>query len=83
MKTTHSFDYVVVGGGSAGAAVAARLSEDPEVTVGLLEAGPTDTDKDVVLELNRWMELLESGYDWDYPIEEQENGTSHMRHARA
>ena len=74
MKTTHSFDYVVVGGGSAGAAVAARLSEDPEVTVGLLEAGPTDTDKDVVLELNRWMELLESGYDWDYPIEEQENG---------
>ena len=83
MKTTHSFDYVVVGGGSAGAAVAARLSEDPEVTVGLLEAGPTDTDKDVVLQLNRWMELLESGYDWDYPIEEQENGNSHMRHARA
>ncbi|YAL82134.1 GMC family oxidoreductase [Dermacoccaceae bacterium W4C1] len=79
----NTFDYVVVGGGSAGAAVAARLSEDPEVTVALLEAGPTDTDKDVILQLNRWMELLESGYDWDYLIEPQENGNSFMRHARA
>lgn len=83
METTHTFDYVVVGAGSAGAAVAARLSEDPSVSVGLLEAGPTDTDKDVILQLNRWMELLESGYDWDYPIEEQEHGNSFMRHARA
>lgn len=83
MKTTHSFDYVIVGGGSAGAAVAARLSEDPAVTVGLLEAGPNDADHDVVLRLDRWMELLESGFDWDYPIEPQENGNSFMRHARA
>ncbi len=83
VDTTHSFDYVVVGGGSAGAAVAARLSEDPTVTVGLLEAGPTDVDEDVILRLNRWMELLESGFDWDYPIEKQEHGNSFMRHARA
>ncbi|AZT93908.1 GMC family oxidoreductase [Brevibacterium aurantiacum] len=83
METTHSFDYVVVGGGSAGAAVAARLSEDPDVSVGLLEAGPTDVGEDVILSLNRWMELLESGFDWDYPIETQEHGNSHMRHARA
>ncbi|TDT31212.1 GMC family oxidoreductase [Naumannella halotolerans] len=83
METTHTFDYVIVGGGSAGAAVAARLSEDPEVTVGLLEAGPTDVDAPVILQLNRWMELLESGYDWDYPIEPQEHGNSFMRHARA
>lgn len=83
MNTTHTFDYIVVGGGSAGSAVAARLSEDPSVTVGLLEAGPSDTDLDVVLQLNRWMELLGSGYDWDYPIEPQENGNSFMRHSRA
>ncbi|WGW11756.1 GMC family oxidoreductase N-terminal domain-containing protein [Saxibacter everestensis] len=79
----ENYDYVVIGGGSAGAAVAARLSEDPDVSVALIEAGPSDVDDDAILQVSRWMELLESGYDWDYQVEPQENGNSFMRHARA
>jgi choline dehydrogenase-like flavoprotein len=78
-----TFDYVIAGGGTAGCALAARLSEDPDVTVCLLEAGPSDVGDDNILRLSEWMHLLDSGYDWDYPVEPQERGNSFMRHARA
>ena len=78
-----TFDYVIAGGGTAGCALAARLSEDQDVTVCVLEAGPTDVGDDNILVLSEWMHLLDSGYDWDYPVEPQERGNSFMRHARA
>ena len=83
MIDAGEFDYVVAGGGTAGCVVAARLSEDPSVSVCLLEAGPSDVDDPAILRLDRWMYLLDSGYDWDYLIEPQEKGNSFMRHARA
>ena len=83
MISEGEFDYVIAGGGTAGCVVAARLSEDPNVTVCLLEAGPSDVDDPAILRLEDWMYLLDSGYDWDYLVEPQEKGNSFLRHARA
>ncbi len=74
---------MIAGGGTAGCVLAARLSEDPDVTVCLIEAGPSDVGDDNILVLSEWMHLLDSGYDWDYPVEPQERGNSFMRHAGA
>ncbi|MGN6218136.1 MAG: GMC family oxidoreductase [Microbacterium sp.] len=58
-------DYVVVGAGSAGAALAARLSEDPTVSVLLLEAGGPDKAMELHVPA-AFSKLFRGAYDWNY-----------------
>jgi choline dehydrogenase len=68
-----TFDYIVVGAGSAGCVVAARLSEDPAVRVLLLEAGGSD-DHAAVRDPTQWPTLFSGPLDWGYQ-------TTPQRHA--
>ena len=55
-ETSMNFDYIVVGGGSGGCVLAARLSEDPSVSVALIEAGPVD--KNILIHVPAGLALL-------------------------
>ncbi len=62
------YDYVVVGAGSAGCVLAARLSEDPDVSVALIEAGSPDTAPEIHVPA-AFPALFKTGWDWDYDSE--------------
>ena len=66
------FDYVIVGGGSAGCVVAARLAEDPGTRVLLLEAGPDASAIEEVRIPAAYSRLFRSQYDWNYVTLPQE-----------
>jgi choline dehydrogenase len=64
------YDYVIVGAGSAGCVLANRLTEDPETSVLVLEAGGID-DLPAIHDPAAFTTLLQSGVDWAYSTEEE------------
>ncbi|WP_052368302.1 GMC family oxidoreductase [Algiphilus aromaticivorans] len=65
------YDYIIIGGGSAGCVLANRLSEDPETTVCLLEAGPADKSPFVRIPLGMAALLRSPSLNWAFRTEPQ------------
>jgi len=82
LNRDQQYDFIVVGGGTAGSVVAARLSENPNISVCLIEAGPSDEGRSEILTLKNWPNLLGTDLDYDYRIEAQLRGNSRIRHSR-
>ena len=74
------YDFVVIGGGSAGATVAARLSEEPRFSVLLLEAGldePTGTQIP-----SFFFNFIGSDIDWQYTTESEDEACLNKEHKK-
>ena len=66
------YDYIVIGAGSAGCVLAARLSERPDTTVLLMEAGPPDRKREIHIPA-AFSKLFKSEVDWNFSTEPQEH----------
>lgn len=69
----NDFDYIVVGAGSSGAALAARLSEDSKTTVLLLEAGGRDSHPWLRIPIGYGKAFYDARFNWKYTTEPDPN----------
>ncbi len=64
-QASAEYDYVIVGAGSAGCVLAARLSEDPTVRVALVESGGRDRKTEIRIPA-AFPKLFKTPYDWNF-----------------
>lgn len=77
------YDYVIVGGGTAGSVLAARLSEDKSVKVLLLEAGGFYDENPSFYSLTNRTGMINSTYDWSYYTEPQTSSCLGLKEHRS
>ena len=76
-------DYVIIGGGSAGCVLAARLSEDQDVTVILLEAGGEDTNPLIHIPAGYIRTMVNPAINWMFETEpETSSGNRRIKQPR-
>ena len=68
----ESYDYIIIGAGSAGCVLANRLSKDPNNSVLLLEAGGPDTNMNIHIP-GAYLKIHKSKQDWGFWTEKQTN----------
>ncbi|MGY6661524.1 MAG: GMC family oxidoreductase [Glycocaulis sp.] len=73
MSAASEYDYVIAGAGSAGSVLAARLSEDPSVTVCVIEAGGSDKKAIIQTPMLLQFAITDPSINWDYWTEPQKN----------
>ncbi|MEC7488204.1 MAG: GMC family oxidoreductase N-terminal domain-containing protein [Pseudomonadota bacterium] len=66
MSNAKSFDYIIVGAGSAGCTLANRLTEDPDVSVLVIEAGGSERNPLITIPLGWGKILFDRLFDWGY-----------------
>ena len=80
----QEYDYLILGGGAAGLAIAARLSENRDVTVGVIEAGKNRLDDPLVDTPMKFSEMVgNEEYDWKYMTTPQVGGDGKKGHHMA